>query len=170
MSDRYSITRRSHDIEVEVDSSLILVTSLRLFIDGFSADGRYAVWGEIRLHGELRDGERARPVTVEVGIGLFGNTTRCVVIEDGAEYPLVELRGCISTPVSKDRELLEAIRENEDRITSVGAAIATSLSVREADKWLSELAGGGHLAVERKGGSLVYVMPGSSDEGELEGA
>jgi hypothetical protein len=35
----------------------------------------------------------------------------------------------------------------------------TSLTVREADQMLSELAGGGHLAVESKGGSLFYALP-----------
>lgn len=130
MPGRYSANRRGHDIEVEVDNSLILVTRLRLFVDGFSADERYAVWGEVRLHGELRDGECARPVTVEVGIGFFGNTIRCVVIEDGVEYPLVEVQGRLSAPASKDRELLEAMRKNGGRITPAEAAMQTSLSVK----------------------------------------
>ena len=170
MPKRYSTNRRGHDIEVEVDNSLILVTRLRLFVDGFSADERYAVWGQVRLHGELRGGERARPVTVEVGIGIFGDTNRCVVIEDGVEYPLVEARGRVTAPVSKDRELLEAMRENGGRITPAEAAMTTSLSVGEADGLLSELAGGGHLVVERDGGALVYALPGSPDEKELEGS
>ena len=160
MPNRYSTTRRGHDIEVEVDNSLILVTRLRLFVDGFSADERYAVWGEVRLHGELGVDQARRPVTVEVGVGILGDTTRSVVVEDGVEYPLVEVRGRLSAPVSKDRELLEAMRENEGRITSAEAAMATSLSVKEADEVLSELAGGGHLSVEQEGGSLVYALPG----------
>lgn len=170
MPNRYSNIRRGHDIEVEVDNSLILVTRLRLFVDGFSADERYAVWGESRLHGEIRDDQTHQPVTVEVGIGVFGDTNRCVVVEDGVEYPLVEARGRPTIAVSKDRELLEAMRDNGGRITPAEAAMATSLSVREADKVLSELAGGGHLMVEREGGALVYALPGSSGEEELEGA
>ncbi len=167
MPSRYSITRRGHDIEVEVDNSLILVTRLRLFVDGFSADERYAVWGEVRLHGELRGDQARRPMTVEVGVGLLGYATRCVVVEDGVEYPLAESRGSLSAPVSKDRELLEAMRAG-GRLTPAEAAMATSLSVREADELLSELSGGGHLTVEREGGALVYALPGRSGESEIE--
>lgn len=43
--------------------------------------------------------------------------------------------------------------------------MATSLSVREADKLLSELAGGGHLSVEQEDGTLVYALPGSGSPG-----
>lgn len=168
MSNRYSTTRRGHGIEVEVDNSLILVTRLRLLVDGFSADERYAAWGEVRLHGEIRDDQVRQPVTVEVGIGFFGDTNRCVVVENGVEYPLVEAQERLSAPVSKDRELLEAMRENGDRITPAEAAMATSLSVKEADELLSELAGGGHLTVEREGGALVYALPDGSGERELE--
>lgn len=170
MSNRYSASRHGHRIEVEVDNSLILVTRLRLFVDGFSADERYAFWGEIRLHGEIRGDQGRWPVTVEVGIGLFGDATRCVVVEDGVEYPLVEAREHPYVLVSKDRELLEAMRDNGGRITPAEVAMATSLSVREADEMLSELAGGGHLAVEREGGALVYALLRNSGAKELEGS
>lgn len=170
MPNRYSTTRRGHNVEVEVDNTLILVTRLRLFVDGFSADERYAVWGEVRLHGELRGGECARPVTVEVGIGFFGDTNRCVVVEDGVEYPLIGSREHHTAPASKDRELLEAMRENGGRITPAEVAMQSSLSVREADELLSELAGGGHLTVEREGGALVYALPGSLSEREIGGS
>ncbi len=43
----------------------------------------------------------------------------------------------------------------------------TSLTVREADGMLSELAGGGHLMVESKSGALFYSLPGRSGP-ELE--
>jgi hypothetical protein len=36
----------------------------------------------------------------------------------------------------------------------------TSLTVKEADRMLSELAGGGHLSVESAGGTLCYSLPG----------
>ncbi|MGB3635816.1 MAG: hypothetical protein WA982_17400 [Rubrobacteraceae bacterium] len=163
MTNRYSTTRRGHRIEVEVDNSLILVTRVRLFVDGFSADERYAVWGEVRLHGEFRDEDSIRPLTVEVVIGFLGGTNRCVVVEGGVEYPLVEAREFLTAPVSKDRELLEAVRDNGGRATPVEAAMATSLSVREADELLSELAGGGHLTVQRDGGALVYALPGGRE-------
>lgn len=168
MTKRYSATRRGHHIEVEVDNSLILVTRLRLLIDGFSADERYAVWGEVRLHGELHDGGDVRPLTVEVGVGVLGDTTRSVVVEGGAEYPLVETRGRPAAPASKDRELLEAMRENGGRITPAEAAMGTSLSVKKADELLSELAGAGHLTVQREDSALVYSLPGGSGGRELE--
>jgi hypothetical protein len=40
------------------------------------------------------------------------------------------------------------------------AAMETSLTVKEADRMLSELAGGGHLSVESAGGTLCYSLPG----------
>ena len=59
--------------------------------------------------------------------------------------------------------MLSAIRDNGGSITPAEAAMETSLTVREADKMLSELAGGGHLAVESRGGALFYSLPGRSD-------
>jgi hypothetical protein len=44
----------------------------------------------------------------------------------------------------------------------------TSLTVREADGMLSELAGSGHLAVEIRDGALFYSLPGRRSP-ELEG-
>lgn len=66
-------------------------------------------------------------------------------------------------PVDKERELLSAIRDNGGSITPAEAAMETSLTVREADAMLSELAGGGHLAVESRGGSLFYTLPSRAD-------
>jgi hypothetical protein len=71
-------------------------------------------------------------------------------------------------PAIKERELLSAIRANGGSITSAEAAMETSLTVREADGMLSELAGGGHLAVESRGGALFYSLPGRHGP-ELEG-
>ncbi len=71
-------------------------------------------------------------------------------------------------PVNSERELLSAIRDNGGSITPAEAAMETSLTVREADKMLSELAGGGHLAVESRGGALFYSLPGRSGP-EIEG-
>ena len=65
----------------------------------------------------------------------------------------------VAPPVDKERELLSAIRDNGGSITPAEAAMETSLTVREADKMLSDLAGGGHLAVESRGGSLFYALP-----------
>jgi len=77
-------------------------------------------------------------------------------------------RGSVSSGHGTERELLSAIRDNGGSITPAEAAMETSLTVREADKMLSELAGGGHLAVESRGGALFYSLPVRSDP-ELEG-
>lgn len=70
---------------------------------------------------------------------------------------------------SKERELLSAIRDNGGSITPAEAALETSLTVREADTMLSELAGGGHVVVESQNGSLFYSLPSRGDPA-LEGS
>ncbi|HZY64974.1 MAG TPA: hypothetical protein VFE21_03745 [Rubrobacteraceae bacterium] len=77
---------------------------------------------------------------------------------------LSKQRQALPEPVSKERELLSAIRDNGGSITPAEAAMETSLTVREADQRLSELAGGGHLQVESQGASLYYSLPGSRPE------
>jgi hypothetical protein len=74
----------------------------------------------------------------------------------------------VEPPISKERELLSAIRDNGGSITPAEAAMETSLTVSEADSMLSELAGGGHLAVEGRDGTLFYSLPGRRGQ-ELEG-
>jgi hypothetical protein len=74
----------------------------------------------------------------------------------------------VEPPISKERELLSAIRDNGGSITPAEAAMETSLTVSEADSMLSELAGGGHLAVEGRDGALFYSLPGRRGQ-ELEG-
>ena len=76
-------------------------------------------------------------------------------------------RRSVPPGLNKERELLSAIRDNGGSITPTEAAMETSLTVREADGMLSELAGGGHLAVESRGGALFYSLPGRSNP-ELE--
>ena len=77
-------------------------------------------------------------------------------------------RHALPQPANKERELLSAIRTNGGSITPAEAAMETSLTVREADGMLSELAGGGHLAVESRDGALFYALPGRRSQ-ELEG-
>ena len=77
-------------------------------------------------------------------------------------------RRAVSAPPNKERELLFAIRNNGGSITPAEAALETSLTVREADEMLSELAGGGHLAVESRNGALFYALPGRGAPG-IEG-
>ena len=63
----------------------------------------------------------------------------------------------------QQRELLSAIRDNGGSITLAEAAMETTLTVREADRMLPELAGEGHLAVKRRSGALYYSLPGRSE-------
>ncbi len=57
----------------------------------------------------------------------------------------------------KERELLEAMREKGE-LTPAQAAMETSLTVKEADGMLKELAEGGHLDVRVRGGGLFYAL------------
>ena len=73
-----------------------------------------------------------------------------------------ELRGhrrSLPAPISKERELLTAIRDNGGSITPAEAAMGTTLTVEEADRMLSELANGGHLRVGSDEGTLFYSLP-----------
>jgi hypothetical protein len=76
-------------------------------------------------------------------------------------------QGAVKPPVSKERELLSAIKTNGGNITPAEAAMETSLTVGEADSMLSDLAGKGHLAVRSRDGALFYSLPGRRDP-ELE--
>ena len=76
-------------------------------------------------------------------------------------------RRALSKPPGGERELLSAIRDNGGSITPAEAAMETSLTVREADAMLSELAGGGHVAVKSRNGALFYSLP-SRDDPALE--
>jgi hypothetical protein len=72
---------------------------------------------------------------------------------------------------SKERELLEALREHGE-LTPAQAAMETSLSVTEADRMLKELTEGGHLDVRVRGGGLFYSLwerEDGEEAGRLEG-
>ena len=83
-------------------------------------------------------------------------------------HELQQHRRAIPAPASRERELLAAIRGNGGSISPAEAAMETSLTVREADQMLSELASGGHLRVESEGGTLFYALPGRRERG-IEG-
>ena len=57
----------------------------------------------------------------------------------------------------KEWELLEALRDRGE-LTPAQAAMETSLSVKEADEMLKELAEDGHLEVRMRGGTLSYSL------------
>ena len=123
-------------------------------------------------------------VTVALGIGLL-IAAALIIITAGtaaAGFPFVlGAAACLGVGISRfsrrralsasgggERELLSAIRENGGSITPAEAAMETSLTVREADRLLSELASGGHLLVESREGSLFYALPRRSNP-QLEG-
>jgi hypothetical protein len=68
-----------------------------------------------------------------------------------------EDRAGLPAGTSKERELLEALREHGE-LTPAQAAMETSLSVTEADRMLKELTEGGHLDVRVRGGGLFYSL------------
>jgi hypothetical protein len=103
--------------------------------------------------------------TAASGIGFA--IAAAALIGKGAS-DLQKQRRAVEPPVNKERELLSAIRDNGGSITPAEAAMETSLTVREADGMLSELAGGGHLSVQSRDGTLFYVLPGRRSP-ELEG-
>lgn len=182
MTDRFIIERHGHKIEVEADDSLIIVSRVRLFIDGRLADERNTM-SDVRLHGEISDNDgKTLPVKAEVSFGFLGDVEKCILIEDGIEYRMRpdkrkphEHRPEPAPPepappkpdppkLDKESELLRAMKENGGRISAVKASMETSLTVKEADAMLSELASNGHLLAEPSGGAMVYALPGNEPE------
>lgn len=58
---------------------------------------------------------------------------------------------------AREKEVLEAIQRHGE-ITAAKAALETSLSVDDADKTLSKLAGAGHLEVRVEEGRILYSL------------
>lgn len=91
-------------------------------------------------------------------VGLIIGGAACI----GWGVPeILKTREALPSPNTSEKELLSAIRENGGSSTPAEAATETSLTVREADKMLSE------LAVEGRGGALFYSLPGRGSP-ELE--
>lgn len=104
--------------------------------------------------------------TPAAGIGFVIGAGACL----GWGIPsILKHREALPASINKERELLSAIRDNGGSITPAEAAMETSLTVREADAMLSELAGGGHVAVESRNGALFYSLP-SREDPALEGS
>lgn len=59
--------------------------------------------------------------------------------------------------VSGERELLDALRAN-GKLSAVGAASETSLTVAEAERMLDKLAKDGHLGIHVGGGGIFYAL------------
>src|SRR5918998_2052720 len=64
-----------------------------------------------------------------------------------------------------EKQLLLAIRDAGGTITPVEAALATSLTVDEAEEILTRFADRGHLLVESREGVLSYALPGGRTRG-----
>ena len=133
---------------------------------------------------EPEEAGTAAYVSLALGIGLLV-TTVFVIITAGAlaaGFPFVlGAAACLGLGISRfarqrhalpesggERELLSALRENGGSITPAEAAMETSLTVKEADRMLSQLASEGHLLVESREGSLFYALPRRSSP-QLEG-
>jgi hypothetical protein len=134
---------------------------------------------------ELEEAGTAAYVSVALGIGLLVTTVFVIatagVLAAGLPFVLgaaiclgwgisrfARQRRALPSPGGRQRELLSALRENGGSITPAEAAMETSLTVKEADRMLSELASEGHLLVESREGSLFYVLPRRSSP-QLEG-
>ena len=119
--------------------------------------------GLVFVFGAFVFGILAPPGTLVISFGLM---IPAVALIATALQDTSKRRRAVRPP-DKERELLSAIRDNGGSITPAEAAMETSLTVRDADRMLSELAGGGHLWVERAGGTLRYSLPGKP-AGELD--
>jgi hypothetical protein len=113
--------------------------------------------GLVFVFGAFVFGILSPPGTLVVSFGLM---IPAVALIASALQEANKRRRAIPPAPDKERELLSAIRDNGGIITPTEAAMETSLTVKEADRMLSELAGGGHLAVESAGGTLRYSLPG----------
>jgi hypothetical protein len=125
---------------------------------------------------EPEEAGTAAYVSVALGIGLLVTTVFVISTADvlAAGFPFVlgaaaflgwgisrfaRQRHALPASGGGERELLSALRENGGSITPAEAAMETSLTVKEADWMLSQLASEGHLLVESREGSLFYALP-----------
>ena len=134
--------------------------------------------------GEPEEASTGAYVSVALGIGLLIAAALIIITANtaAAGFPFVlGAAACLGWGISRfarqrqalpaaggERELLSAIRENGGSITPAEAAMETSLTVKEADRMLSQLASEGHLLVESREGSLFYALPRRSNP-QLEG-
>jgi hypothetical protein len=114
--------------------------------------------GLVFVFGAFVFGILAPPGTLVISFGLM--IPAVALLADAFQDAARRRRALSSPPASRERELLSAIRDNGGSITPTEAAMETSLTVKEADRMLSELARGGHLSVESAGGTLRYSLPG----------
>ncbi len=98
--------------------------------------------------------------TPAAGIGFVIGAGACL----GWGVPkILQQRNALPKPANREKELLSAIRDNGGSITPAEAAMETSLTIREADAMLSELASAGHVMVESRNNALFYSLPSRED-------
>ncbi len=78
---------------------------------------------------------------------------------------LVDTRPEPQAANARERELLEAL-QRKGELTPAQAAMETSLTVKEADEMLENLAAKGHLDVRVRGGGLFYGLWETDSEAE----
>lgn len=98
----YRITHGGNRVEVEIDDSPVVSSTVRLRIDGALAGEKNTTFGT-RLHGKGRAG----PVTVRVVFGVFGSVSKCVLLDGEGELPLRRVGGD-----EDDDEILEEVLDN----------------------------------------------------------
>lgn len=69
----------------------------------------------------------------------------------------MEARSGLPPRDSREKKLLEALQRRGE-LTPAQAAMETSLSVRQADEMLENLASKGHLDVRVRGGGIFYSL------------
>ena len=86
----YGTEYGSHDVEVVFNKKLIVLNRAFLMVDGREVDRERIFYGDHGLETTLDDGTHIR---IELGSGLVGELTKCVLVEDdGTEHPLQERR------------------------------------------------------------------------------
>ncbi len=113
--------------------------------------------GLVFVFGAFVFGILAPPGTLVLSFGLM--IPAVALLADAFQDAAKRRRALSSPPANRERELLSAIRDNGGSITPAEVAMETSLTVKEADQMLTELAGGGYLSVQSAGGTLRYSLP-----------
>ena len=99
-----------------------------------------------------------------ISFPAFGLLARGVV---GLSAAPSKKQKALTSAADKEKELLAALAEHGE-LTSIRAAIETSLSVAEVDLILNDLAEKGHLEVRVRGGGLFYSLWGTGRKEKRE--
>ena len=106
----------------------------------------------------LKEDHGAGPLAADCPAGSAG-AARAATVPAGGRSASSARFDASGAEREKETELLRAVRRYGP-LTVAGAAMECSLSVAEADRMLSELAGKGHLEVRVERGRLLYSLWG----------